>query len=190
MCAGRGLFLTRGFDAVTMDLIAQVAGVSKATLYANFKNKEHFFSLIMCEESRQISEGAWDSIDEEAELQDILLAIARNFFAVFMRERCFMMQRAIISAIPRLPELGRFIFENGPAKLLEKTSGFFSRAQESGRLNIDDPTLAAAQFFSLLRADIDVRGMLSLDLPSATEIDHVTAKAIDIFLSYYGQKAA
>jgi AcrR family transcriptional regulator len=48
--AARALFLDQGFSATSMDAIARTAGVSKATVYAYFPNKEALFaSLIMAE---------------------------------------------------------------------------------------------------------------------------------------------
>ena len=43
------LFPSRGYDGVTMDLIAQTAGVSKLTVYNHFADKESLFAAAVTE---------------------------------------------------------------------------------------------------------------------------------------------
>src|SRR6476659_7929583 len=61
--AARGLFMTEGYGAVSMDAVARSAGVSKATLYAHCGAKDRLFAAIIheaCETMRRTSgvEGA------------------------------------------------------------------------------------------------------------------------------------
>ena len=42
--AAKCLFLSQGYDATSMDAIAQSAGVSKLTLYSHFNDKDTLFS--------------------------------------------------------------------------------------------------------------------------------------------------
>jgi len=41
------LFLARGFDAVSMDDVAQSSGVSKPVIYDHFGSKEHLFRIVL-----------------------------------------------------------------------------------------------------------------------------------------------
>ena len=43
----RAVFLSRGFDAASMNDIARAAGVSKGTLYVYFHDKERLFEAIV-----------------------------------------------------------------------------------------------------------------------------------------------
>ena len=55
--AARKLFLSASYDVISMDAIAAEAGVSKATVYSHFQNKEALFAGVMnkmCEESSEI----------------------------------------------------------------------------------------------------------------------------------------
>ena len=42
--AARRLFLEHGYAVTSMDVVAQLAGVSKATVYARFESKEQLFA--------------------------------------------------------------------------------------------------------------------------------------------------
>ncbi|WP_239689344.1 TetR family transcriptional regulator, partial [Klebsiella pneumoniae] len=48
--AARKLFLEQGLEVTTAE-IARVAGVAKATLYANFSDKEHLIEAVLRQES-------------------------------------------------------------------------------------------------------------------------------------------
>ena len=47
LAAAERAFLEHGFGAVSMDTIAREAGVSKATVYAHFANKEQLFGAVI-----------------------------------------------------------------------------------------------------------------------------------------------
>ncbi|MDY7011480.1 MAG: TetR/AcrR family transcriptional regulator [Planctomycetota bacterium] len=47
--AAQGVFDARGYEAATMDEVAQKAGVSKGSLYNHFQNKEDLFAKVFSE---------------------------------------------------------------------------------------------------------------------------------------------
>ena len=58
----RAVFLSRGFDAASMNDIARAAGVSKGTLYVYFRHKEQLFEAIVDQECEAQAEGISISI--------------------------------------------------------------------------------------------------------------------------------
>lgn len=191
LAAAKRLFLQRGFDAVTMDAVARVAGVSKATLYAHFRSKEALFAAVVGAETARINSSMWPAAAEQGgDVAETLRQVARSFFAVFMNEQSFLMQRAVIGAMAHHPSLGRFVLEIGPDAFLGKIAAFLAAADEAGHLSLPDPKLAAAQFLSLASCDIRTRGFLSLDAPSEAEIDERVEGAVGMFMRFYGQKHA
>src|SRR5690625_5539928 len=51
--AARRLFLERGFDATSMDDVAEMAGVSKATVYAHYNCKTALFAEVIHHECQR-----------------------------------------------------------------------------------------------------------------------------------------
>ena len=47
LAVAKALFLSKGYAAVSMDLISKTSGVSKNTLYAHFNNKKTLFSSVI-----------------------------------------------------------------------------------------------------------------------------------------------
>jgi AcrR family transcriptional regulator len=74
--AGR-LFLERGFGAVSMDELAQAAGVARRTLYNQFASKEEIFREMLLRVSRQLEDSFPPGIETQGDVEEVLRAIAR-----------------------------------------------------------------------------------------------------------------
>jgi TetR/AcrR family transcriptional repressor of mexJK operon len=189
LSAARELFLERGFDTITMDMVTRASGVSKATLYVHFNSKEELFSAVLSEEALRITDEIWqsaqDEADEKGDIEAVLRCVARNFVDVFLTERAMVLRRAVIGALPHFPAMGRAIFESGPRILNDRLARVLGAAHDRGELCVPDPDLAARQFLGLIRGDIDLRGLLALELPSPAEIDRQAEAAIALFMHFY-----
>lgn len=182
LAAARALFLKHGFDTITMDMVTRESGVSKATLYVHFAGKEELFSAVMTEEARHVADDIWTTALENEDVAVVLRRVARNFVDIFLTEHALFFRRAVIGAIPRFPSIGRAVFDSGPKILTERLAQFLASANV---LHVPDADLAARQFLSIVRGDMDIRGMLSMDLPTHAEIEAQIDTGIDMFLSFY-----
>src|SRR6478672_3702293 len=80
--AAKRLFLSQGFEAISMDQIAAEAGVSKLTVYSHFGDKETLFAAAAksyCDQ--QLPSSLFES-RPEVPLRERLLHVARSFFAM------------------------------------------------------------------------------------------------------------
>ncbi|MGE7472557.1 TetR/AcrR family transcriptional regulator [Bosea sp. NPDC003192] len=188
LAAARELFVDHGFDAVTMDMIARQAPVSKATLYAHFASKEELFSAVVVGEAKRLTEEVWRIAPESDDVVAVLRRVAEKFVDIFLSEQTMFLQRAVIGVVPRFPSIGVAIFESGPKVLTERLAKFLSTAHERGLLNISNPTLAATQFLSVVRGDLDIRGLvLRIGPPDRAEVEEQIGAGIDLFLHYYAR---
>lgn len=191
LAAGRGLFLEHGFDAVTMDMVAQRAPVSKATLYAHFASKEDLFTAVVVDEADRVFEAVWRIVPASDDIGDMLRHIAQKFVDIFLSGEAMSLQRVVIGVVPRFPAIGVAIFESGPKALTERLEEFLADAHRKGRLNVPNPALAATQFLGLVIGDLDIRGLL---LPAA-QPDHAKVGAqveagVELFLHFYSPSGA
>ena len=77
----RALFTARGFGAVSMQQIADAAGVNKATLYHHFQDKEDLFVAVMVEEFARMRAGIAAAIAEGGTLREQLTRVAAYVIA-------------------------------------------------------------------------------------------------------------
>ena len=64
--AATGLFLERGYGAVSMDELAEAAGVARRTLYNQFASKEEIFREMLLRVAGQLEDAAPPGIDRVA----------------------------------------------------------------------------------------------------------------------------
>lgn len=62
LTAAEGLFAEHGFDAVSMSMIAQQAGISKANIYHHFKTKSDLYLAVLVQACRASGGGLLDTL--------------------------------------------------------------------------------------------------------------------------------
>lgn len=185
--AACALFLTEGYAGTNMDSIAAHAGVSKATVYSYFPDKR----LLFLEAARtEIARRALDAeaeIPENAPPQLVLGFTARILIGFYLSDFGKNLFRVTVSESEEFPELAEMFYNSGSKMVKERLAVYFTDVTGQGIMNVDDPTLAAAQFIELCKADIFDRSMLGLTPKiSETEISRVADGAVDMFLARYG----
>jgi TetR/AcrR family transcriptional regulator, mexJK operon transcriptional repressor len=190
LAAAKRNFLASGFGAVTMDMIARDAAVSKATVYAHFAGKEELFGAVIGRECEHyfasFSAGELDPGDVRASLT----VLGRRFLELVLSHDAIALHRIILAEVARFPVLGEVFWRAGPERERIQIEGFFRSADARGSLSVHDPRLAAEQFISLVRGDIQMRASLRLEAAAAeTELRDAVAAAVDTFLRAYGRRA-
>jgi TetR/AcrR family transcriptional regulator, mexJK operon transcriptional repressor len=191
LAAAKRAFLAAGFGAVSMDTIAREAGVSKATVYAHFGSKEELFGAVIERECEQyfdrFSTGELDPCDVRASLT----VLGRRFLELILSPDAIALHRIIVGEVTRFPMLGEVFWRAGPERERVQIEGFLRNAAAAGTLTLPDPRLAAEQFVSLVRADVQLRQLLHLEAePGDCGIEIVVESAVDTFIRAFQRQAA
>jgi hypothetical protein len=79
--------------------------------------------------------------------------------------------------------LGEVFWRAGPERERVQIEGFLRSAAAAGALTLPDPRLAAEQFVTLVRADVQLRQLLRLEAtPGDREIEIVVEGAVGTFI--------
>jgi TetR/AcrR family transcriptional regulator, mexJK operon transcriptional repressor len=163
LAAAKRTFLAAGFGAVSMDAIAREAGVSKATVYAHFAGKEDLFGAVIERECERyfarFSAGELDVGDVRASLT----VLGRRFLELLLSPDGIALHRIILGEVTRFPGLGEVFWRAGPERQRVQIEAFLKSAAASGTLALADTRLAAEQFVSLVRGDVQLRHLLRLE---------------------------
>ncbi len=160
LAGGMQEFLTHGYAGTSMDRIATAAGVSKATVYSHFQDKEGLFTALI----EQLVRGKFRSLFEPS-AEDLQLAprmflseFADRFLDTSVNEPQFLdFMRLIIGESGRFPQLAQAFVRN-----VEQTSFGMLQQYLAGcpQLKLADPQAMARIFIGALVHFLIVQEML------------------------------
>jgi TetR/AcrR family transcriptional repressor of mexJK operon len=183
--AARRLFLEKGLNVTTAE-IARIAGVAKATLYANFADKETLIEAVLRQESDLTISECEFSQRHNLPLQEVLAAFGGRFVRFINQKELTGWDRLIASAAIRHPDLpGRF-YAAGPGRAQQMLETIVAEAIDAGFLRMCNAREAADHLAGLWL------GMTSLEIKlgarmalTEAEIQHRVAHALDVFMRAY-----
>ncbi|MEO0939432.1 MAG: TetR/AcrR family transcriptional regulator [Pseudomonadota bacterium] len=183
----REVFMADGFERASVDEIARVAGVSKATLYAYVPDKRVLFMEVLRAECARQTKHVVELIDDAAPPRAVLGFAGRSFLRFLTSRLGQQIFRICLTEAEHFPEIGRVFHESGPQVMRAEMAAYFAEAEARGELQIDDYALAADQFGEMCKADIWLRCIFGVtEAPSEAEVDRVIDGAVDTFMARYG----
>jgi TetR/AcrR family transcriptional repressor of mexJK operon len=180
------LFVTRGYDAASMDAVAAEAGVSKLTVYNHFSDKENLFREAVVFVAEQYLPNSVFASAREGSIREQLLYIAQAFSALMHSPESEAVHRMMAADARLSGQLGPMFYEAGPKRLLDGFCAFLRGAVEAGQLQIPDIPRAAEHFFVMLKGEAMNRMLWGCQgyCSHADTSEHL-ASVIDLFLRAY-----
>jgi AcrR family transcriptional regulator len=175
--AARRLFLEKGYMAVSMDAIAQEAGVTKQTVYRYFSGKETLFEAILKSLAVEADWKGFECLDN-SDTVSAICDFAMRFLRFHMYADHIAAVRLIISEGQKAPELSRVFFKTGQVKIVKKLAAFLAERF----MTVDDPYGAAEYFLGML---LSMRMPVLLGLkaiPTEWDLDAFSEKTARFFL--------
>lgn len=186
--AAKRLFLSDGYDGVSMDQIAAGAGVSKLTVYSHFGDKETLFSAAVqayCEQ--HLPPPLFEPAPATA-LRERLIEIATAFYEMISTPEAIQIHRLLCS--PQLAEspLSKMFWDAGPQRLHDEFAALLQRRVEAGELEIEDPARAATQFFALIKGEPHAMLMFGCGVTAPAELTVHIEASVAMFLRAYARR--
>lgn len=182
----RSVFMREGYEGASVDEIARDAGVSKATLYSYFPDKQHLFLAVLETECAQQAEIEFLDDTGDLTVEQTLHVICKTMITFFLSRFGQDMFRVCVAEAQRFPELGRAFYDSGPKKWGRKIALYLDSPKARSALCVQDSLLAADQLAQLCRADLMLKVLFGIQQnPSEDDIDRVAAEAVKTFLARY-----
>lgn len=175
--AAAKLFLDSGYDPVSMDAIAEAAQVSKRTVYSHFSNKQTLFGAVM-----QMMCRRFNRMDPSGDLpsgppEEVLVELGLDFVTLVTSPEAIALFRTVTAEAPRHPELAEVFYQNGPDPFCDALSRYFEHQNEKGTLAVRNPSMAAQQFWELIKAPFHLKLLLGLDERPDDEAIRISVEA-------------
>ena len=144
-------FLANGYAATSMDKVAKTAGVSKATVYSYFGDKESLFNALIQDLAKDKFQTAMilqDPESAEKEPKLVLQQLATKILENGMKDRTFQnFIRIIIGESGRFPELAQAYVNNLAKPAIKMLTQYFKSHPE---LNLPDVEATVRVFMGTL----------------------------------------
>ena len=180
--AGR-LFLERGFGAVSMDDLAEAAGVARRTLYNQFSSKEDIFREMLGRVSGQLEEAFPSGVETQGDVEDVLHVVASMILSLHTHPDYLGFLRMVVADSRQFP----WIAEEFAAVMdpqTERLERYLAHLTALGILDCRNPLLAAHQFTGMLN-EISLwpwmMGREGLAIPPMEAVE----ETIRMFLQHY-----
>lgn len=98
-------FADRTYNAVSMERLAECAGLSKAGIYAHFKSKEEIFHALLERTTKQICDFQGWLPDEDLTLPELVDVYLDRLYATFSSPATMSIYRLLLAESARTPEL-------------------------------------------------------------------------------------
>lgn len=178
----RRVFMTAGFEGASMNQIAEVAGVSKGTLYNYFTSKEELFTALILEKV-QLVPTVFKPLDfAEGDAESVLIRFGIGFLSMVLDRPQQDMYRVILSESRKFPELGLAFEGGGPEFGKTFLRGYLLRLKAEGRIDFADEDLAAEQLVSLCDAGLTRKAHMTGAEFSPEQIERTVRAGVRLFL--------
>jgi AcrR family transcriptional regulator len=182
----RTVIVARGFEGASVDDIARVAGISKATMYRYFPDKVALFQAVMSRECARAGGGSVEDCDCGAPIETALVAFATRHLGFVLSDFAIDAFRTAVAESARFPDLARDFLERRIARTRQALAELLAAAAERGELALDDADLAAGRFLALCKSDLFFARLFGVRGPlSDEEIDAQVRGAVEAFLKIY-----
>ncbi|CAH0180519.1 TetR family transcriptional regulator [Pseudomonas mediterranea] len=184
------LFAELGFQATTMDKVAQRAKISKLSIYKHFENKEALFSAAIATGCHQLFapqpllEGVGGSVEDQ------LMAVGTLLLRTLLRSDVRGVEAMVMADRTNQKSLSKLHYEAGPAHVIAQIEALLRQLHAKALLNVPDP-LQSARLFAALFKGSDLLIIARFDEARAEddhEIESYCRSAVTMFVAAHGLK--
>jgi AcrR family transcriptional regulator len=189
LTAARGLFLREGYPDTGMEVVARMAGVSTATLYAYFPSKAKLFAVVVHDTVDDMAEPVRESIWTQGDARTRLTALALAYAAFMCRPATRAIFRMVTSERKRFEAVADHFLDSARRELGGAAITVIEDLAATGELTVDNPAWAAGQLLGMLDHPTLVLGLSAGDdIQPTRPLAELCADAVETFLARYGVK--
>ena len=147
------MFLESGFDATSMDRLAEAAAIGKATLYARYSDKAALFADVL---KRRIL-AVYEPLEEEfampvagVDLGDVLRRLSRQLIEKGLSSEAVALGRILSAQGTNFPDLAHLAIKEGIGRQCRLIETVLAPYAADPRFDLQDVPLAADLFLALV----------------------------------------
>ena len=186
--AASELFVELGFQATTLDKVAQRAKISKLSIYRHFENKEALFSAAIVAGCHQLFAPQALLEGVEGSVEDQLMVVGSLLLHTLLRPDVSSVEAMVMADKTNQKSLSKLHYEAGPAHVITQIEALLRQLHAKALLNVPDP-LQSARLFAALFKGSDLLIIARFDEVKAedeNEIESYCRSAVAMFIAAHG----
>lgn len=173
----------KGCEAATLSDIIALSGGSRATLYEAFGGKNGLIEAAVAERCSAFGQSMQLVLDERNDPQTVLETLGYAFLTKVFAPESTRTLGIFVAEGSRFPNMIETFLQHGPCALTSRIARYLADVTRAGRLQVDEPELAADLFLSMLQGQWLLRVMTHNEAPPPPEALRKRARlAVAIFL--------
>jgi TetR/AcrR family transcriptional regulator of autoinduction and epiphytic fitness len=184
--AAMALFLERGVGRTSVDLICKSVGISKATFYRHFDDKDHILQALVRRQVQKTNLIPVGINASSAAPEPVLIGFAQKMLAVLDQRTTSRFYQMMIAESLHSPELGQMFFTSITQAGLVSLQHYLAEQTEKAILAIPNPELAAFQFMGMFKEALFWPRLFGLNAEQIhLDREQVITSAVALFLNQY-----
>ncbi len=177
------MFMEHGFEATSMDRLAEAASIGKATLYARYADKAALFADVLRRRIPQVFEPLEQEFAKPfaGDLEATLLRVAEGLLDKSLSPGAVALGRILAAQGPNFPDLARLFVQEGLGRQLRLVETVLARFAGDARYALDDLPLAADIFLAVAVGRASRLATYGFE-PDPVELQRRTAAAVRVFV--------
>jgi AcrR family transcriptional regulator len=177
--AARAELVESGYDAMTMQQVAQRAGSSKESLYKWFGSKQGLVAELIAEQSTSTNAAVKAALENDEDSRTTLTLIATNLLELLVSPVSLALNRAAVTA----PDVAADLLKLGRHTTGPLIETYLAKLHREGVLEVEHPAEAFRLLYGLVVQDTQIRALLGESPPSQAARNRQATTAVDRFWS-------
>ncbi len=179
------MFLERGYDATSIEGIAEAAAIGKATLYARYADKGALFADVLRRRIYQVygplEEEFKGLLDGSMDMEATLRRLAARLIEKSTSAEAITLGRILTTQGPRFPDLARLAINEGFGRQQHLVEGVLAHFARDHAFLSDDLPLLADLYVSIVLGRVARLKTYGIALDPET-LEHRTSEAVRVFV--------
>lgn len=167
--AARHLLFNKGPSAVSMEAVARLAGVSKATLYSRHANRDELIAVALELQAKRLQQGLIPAPLTHQDVANSLQCFCTSVLQYLACEEHLQFMRAIGGSSDLPVPLRHSLYQFGPAQMHIDVSRWLAALNANGLLVCPDPDFSAELLLGMLQGLRLLKAMYWVELHSSTD---------------------
>lgn len=183
--AARELLLESGPVAITMESVAEKAGVSKGTLYSRYSNRHDLLKVIIDNRSNDLITPIETIPNTKKELEKALTDFVEKLIIFLVSDEHLRLMEIMTSSSVVMLREKRNIYLNGPQQMHDGLTSYLQMADTKGIICCKEPADSAEMLLGMMMGLDLVRAWygVPLKLSENHKFNQYAHKIVTIFLS-------